>query len=345
MSGEKIDLRGLLPDELKTFLGEMGQPSYRAGQIFEWLHKKRVNSLSEMTNLPASFRGQLEGICEIGGVNLQKRLVSSIGGTVKYLYGLRDGDAVEGVLMPYRHGNSLCISSQAGCRMGCGFCASTLGGLARNLTPGELLGQVYAAADDIHPGRVGSVVMMGVGEPLDNFDNACRFLELISHPQGFGMSLRRLSLSTCGLVDGIYKLAEKKFPLTLSVSLHAADDDLRSELMPINRKHNIASLLRACRDYLAATGRRISFEYCLIRGKNDSPEHAKKLAVLLKGMNCHVNLIALNKVDERGFGRSDPKTVWSFQSELERLGISVTLRRELGTDLDGACGQLRRRTQ
>ena len=342
---EKIDLLGLLPDELETFLSQMGQPSYRAKQIFGWLHQKRVRSFGEMTNLPASFRAELEGVCEIGRINVQKRLVSSIDGTVKYLYGLRDGDMVEGVLMPYRHGNSLCISSQAGCRMGCAFCASTLGGLSRNLTPGELLGQVYAAADDVHPGRVGSVVMMGVGEPLDNFENVCRFLELLTHPDGFGMSLRHLSLSTCGMVDGIYKLAEKKFPLTLSVSLHAPNDELRSTLMPINRKFGISALMKACRDYLAATGRRISFEYSLIQDINDSAEHAKQLAALIKGMNCHVNLIAHNKIDERNLSRSGPKTVRDFQSQLERLGVSVTLRREMGTDLSAACGQLRCREQ
>ena len=345
MMSDKTDLLGLFPDELEDFLRQMGQPSYRAKQIFGWLHQKRARSFGEMTNLPASLRVGLEENCKIGRVNVQKRLVSSIDGTVKYLYGLSDGNLVEGVLMPYRHGNSLCISSQVGCRMGCGFCASTLGGLSRNLTPGELLGQVYAAADDIRPGKVGSVVMMGVGEPLDNFDNVCRFLELISHPEGFGMSLRHLSLSTCGLVDGIYKLAEKKYPLTLSVSLHAADDELRSSLMPINRKFGISALLKACRDYLAATGRRISFEYSLIRGINDSPEHAKQLASLLRGMNCHVNLIAHNKVNERELSRSSPKTVRDFQSRLESLGISVTLRRELGADINAACGQLRRTEQ
>jgi len=342
MSNPKTDLLGLLPQELKTLLSEMGEPSYRAEQIFSWLHKKRIRLFDEMTNLPASLRAKLNDICEIRSVNLQKRLVSSIDGTVKYLYGLRDGEMVEGALLRHHHGNSLCISSQAGCRIGCSFCASTLGGLSRNLSPGELLGQIYSAADDIHPEKLGSIVMMGVGEPLDNFDNVCRFLDILSHPKGFGMSLRHLSLSTCGLIDGIYKLAEKKYPLTLSVSLHGAADALRNELMPINRKHNISALLKACRDYFAATGRRVSFEYALICGKNDSPGDAAKLAAILKGMNCHVNLIPLNNVDERALSRSDPKAVGAFHSELKRLGVSATVRRELGADISAACGQLRR---
>ena len=217
MSIEMPDLLSLFPNQLEDLLAEMGQPAYRAKQIFSWLHQKNASSFDEMTNLPATLREALAGSCKIGRVNMQKRLVSSIDGTVKYLYGLSGGDMVEGVRMSYRHGNSLCISSQAGCRMGCGFCASTLDGLSRNLTSGEMLGQVYAAARDATPEKIGSVVLMGVGEPLDNFENVCRFLELISHPQGFGLSLRRVSLSTCGLVDGIYKLAEKKYPITLRV--------------------------------------------------------------------------------------------------------------------------------
>jgi len=342
MSIEMPDLLSLFPNQLEDLLAEMGQPAYRAKQIFSWLHQKNASSFDEMTNLPATLREALAGSCKIGRVNMQKRLVSSIDGTVKYLYGLSGGDMVEGVRMSYRHGNSLCISSQAGCRMGCGFCASTLDGLSRNLTSGEMLGQVYAAARDATPEKIGSVVLMGVGEPLDNFENVCRFLELISHPQGFGLSLRRVSLSTCGLVDGIYKLAEKKYPITLSVSLHAADDALRSELMPINRKHGIVSLLAACRDYFLATGRRVSFEYSLMGGKNDRPEDAKKLAALLKGRGSHVNLIPHNQVRERELKRSNREAVLAFQKELESRGITATIRRELGTDLDAACGQLRR---
>jgi len=344
MSGHKIDLLSLLPEELEALMKELGEPSYRWKQIFGWLHAKMASSFDEMTNLPGPLRTRLKEICEIGGVNVQKRLVSSIDGTVKYLYGAGGGDMVEGALMRHRHGNSLCISSQVGCRMGCAFCASALGGLSRNLTPGEMLGQVYACARDIHPEKIGSVVLMGIGEPLDNFENVCRFLELISHPEGLRLSLRRVSLSTCGLVDGIRKLAEKNYPLTLSISLHAANDALRSRLMPINRKYNLTALMAACRDYFAKTGRRISFEYCLIHGENDSPADAKELATLLKGLSCHLNLIPHNKVSERDFVRPDPDKIRSFQQKLEEQGVSVTLRRELGADVAAACGQLRRKS-
>jgi len=337
----KTDLLGLTPEELEALLKGLGEPGYRAEQIFGWLHGKLAASFDEMTNLPGPLRTRLKETFEIGGVNIQKRLVSSIDGTVKYLYGATGGDVIEGALMRHRHGNSLCISSQVGCRMACAFCASTLGGLARNLTPGEMLGQVYASARDLNPDKIGSVVLMGIGEPLDNFESVCRFLELLSHPEGFGLSLRRVSLSTCGLVDGIYKLAEKNYPLTLSVSLHAINDDTRSRIMPVNRGHNLADLMAACRDYFAKTGRRISFEYCLILGENDSPADALALAGLLKGQNCHLNLIPLNSVSERNFARPSPAGVRAFQTELEQLGISVTLRRELGADIAAACGQLR----
>jgi len=345
MSGHKIDLLSLMPEELEALMKELGEPSYRGGQIFGWLHAKMASSFDEMTNLPGPLRTRLKEICEIGGVNIQKRLVSSIDGTVKYLYGAGGGDMVEGALMRHRHGNSLCISSQVGCRMGCTFCASAIGGLVRNLTPGEMLGQVYASAADIAPEKIGSVVLMGIGEPLDNLENVCRFLELISHPDGFGLSLRRVSLSTCGPVDGIRKLAEKNYPLTLSVSLHAASDTTRSRLMPINRKHNLTELMAACRNYFAKTGRRISFEYCLIRGENDSPTDAAELAALLGGLPCHLNLIPLNNVSERDFTRTDPAQVRVFQTKLEERGLSVTLRRELGADVAAACGQLRRSSE
>jgi len=341
MSDHKTDLLSLMPDELETLLQELGEPSYRAKQIFGWLHGKLATSLDEMTNLPGSLRTRLSKICEIGGVSIQKRLVSSIDGTIKYLYGAGE-DHVEGALMSHRHGNSLCISSQVGCRMSCAFCASALGGLARNLTPGEMLSQVYASAKDIQPEKIGSVVLMGIGEPLDNFENVCRFLDLLSHPAGFGFSLRRVSLSTCGLVDGIRALAEKNYPLTLSVSLHAANDAARSRLMPINRKYNLGDLMAACRGYFAKTGRRISFEYCLIRGENDSPADAQELVGLLRGMPCHLNLIPLNNVSERDFARPEPSRTRAFQAKLEQQGVSVTLRRELGADLAAACGQLRR---
>ncbi len=338
-----INLLNLTPEELSDLLGSWGEPAFRAGQLFDWLHQKRAATFDEMSNLPKSLRSKLKEHCTTGSLNLKKRLVSTIDGTVKYLYGLEDGAAVEGVVMRYRHGNSLCISTQVGCRMGCGFCASTLGGLVRDLSAGEMLGEVYAAARDLPDGeKIGSVVLMGIGEPLDNFDNVCKFLDLLSHPKGFGMSLRHVSLSTCGLVDGIYRLAEKKYPLTLSVSLHAPEDDMRSALMPVNRKYNIDTLLTACRDYFATTGRRVSFEYALIHGKTDSVQQARRLATLLKGMNCHVNLIPHNAVREREFSRSTPRAVREFQQELEKAGITATVRRELGADVMAACGQLRR---
>lgn len=296
-----INLLNLTLEELGNLLADWGEPSFRAGQLFQWLHQNLATSFDQMTNLPKSLRQRLEENCTTGSLILKKRLVSAIDGTVKYLYGLEDAAAVEGVVMRYHHGNSLCISTQVGCRMGCGFCASTLGGLVRNLSAGEMLGEVYAAARDLPEGeKIGSIVLMGIGEPLDNFENVCKFLELLSHPKGFGMSLRHVSLSTCGLVDGIYKLAEKKYPLTLSVSLHAPDDEMRSALMPVNRKYNIDALLTACRDYFAKTGRRVSFEYTLIHGKTDNVQQARRLAALLKGMNCHVNLIPLNAVGGAG---------------------------------------------
>jgi 23S rRNA (adenine2503-C2)-methyltransferase len=338
-----INLLNLTLEELGNLLADWGEPSFRAGQLFQWLHQNLATSFDQMTNLPKSLRQRLEENCTTGSLILKKRLVSAIDGTVKYLYGLEDAAAVEGVVMRYHHGNSLCISTQVGCRMGCGFCASTLGGLVRNLSAGEMLGEVYAAARDLPEGeKIGSIVLMGIGEPLDNFENVCKFLELLSHPKGFGMSLRHVSLSTCGLVDGIYKLAEKKYPLTLSVSLHAPDDEMRSALMPVNRKYNIDALLTACRDYFAKTGRRVSFEYTLIHGKTDNVQQARRLAALLKGMNCHVNLIPLNAVGERELVRSTPRAIREFQQELEKAGITATVRRELGADVMAACGQLRR---
>lgn len=341
-----INLLDLTLEELEELLAGWGEASFRAGQLFQWLHQHLATSFDQMTNLPKSLRQRLEENCTTGSLILKKRLVSAIDGTVKYLYGLSDGNAVEGVRMRYKHGNSLCISTQVGCRMGCGFCASTLGGLVRNLTAGEMLGEVYAAARDLPEGeKIGSIVLMGIGEPLDNFDNVCKFLELLSHPKGFGLSLRHVSLSTCGLVDGIYKLAEKKYPLTLSISLHAPDDESRSALMPVNRKYNIETLLAACRDYFAKTGRRVSFEYTLIHQKTDQVHQARRLAALLKGMNCHVNLIPLNAVRERELSRSTPRAVREFQQELEKAGITVTVRRELGADVMAACGQLRRESK
>ncbi len=341
----RVNLLDYTKDELSAFLADWGEAPYRAAQLFGWLHKKRAGSLDEMTDLPAALRQRLAAFGHIGRLEIRRRLESATDGTVKYLYGLCDGAAVESVVMRYRHGNSVCISTQVGCRMGCAFCASTIGGLARDLTAGEMLAEIYEAARALPDGeKIGSVVLMGIGEPLDNFENVCRFLQLLSHPAGFGLSLRHLSLSTCGLADGIRKLAERGYPLTLSVSLHAPDDALRSSLMPVNRRYPVADLLEACRAYFAATGRRVSFEYALIKDINDTPAHARSLAKLMKGMACHVNLILHNPVPERDFQRSTPQAVRGFQQLLNREGVAATVRRELGADLAAACGQLRQST-
>ena len=335
------DLKSLTYPQLEEFMKELGQPTYRTGQVFGWLHQKRVTSFDQMTNLPAALRQTLAESCHLNSLTIERKLVSKKDGTVKYLFGLQDGECVESVLMDYHHGHSLCISTQVGCRQGCRFCASTLGGLVRNLTPAEMLDEIYTAtADSGH--RIDSVVLMGIGEPLDNFDNVMTFLELLSDPRGLNLSLRHLSLSTCGLVDRIYDLAEKKLGLTLSISLHGSNDTVRSASMPINNKWNIESLLKACRDYFDTTGRRVSFEYALIEGKNDSPAQAKELAALLKGMLCHVNLIPVNPVVERGNRRSSRQAVERFQKTLQNCGVNATIRRELGTDINAACGQLRR---
>ena len=337
---EKLDILSLYPDELSAEIEALGEKKFRAAQIFDWLHVKRVVSFEEMTNISLSLRTKLEGKFYINRLNVVKTLESTIDNTVKYLYELPDGNHVECVLMDYKHGNSLCISTQVGCKMGCKFCASTIAGFKRDLQPSEMLSEIYEA--ERSSGRkVESLVLMGIGEPLDNFDNVVRFLKLLSCPEGKNLSLRHVSLSTCGLVDRIYELAEYKFGLTLSVSLHAADDKRRSEIMPVNNSYNIEKLLKACRDYIASTGRRISFEYAVIRGVNDSKADADKLIGLLKGMNCHVNLIPVNEIKERDF-KSDRRSVLNFRQMLESGGLNVTVRRTLGSDINAACGQLRR---
>lgn len=338
---EKRDIKSLLPGELREEMAALGQSPFRAEQVFAWLHGKRVYSFAEMTNLSKELRTTLDKNFYINSIKIVKRLVSAVDGTVKYLYELRDGNCIEAVLMHYNHGYSLCISTQAGCRMGCRFCASTIGGLSRDLTAGEMLDEIYTAmADSGQP--VSSIVLMGIGEPLDNFDAVVRFLELLSCPGGLGLSLRHVSLSTCGLADAIDRLRELKLGLTLSVSLHAPDDKLRSSMMPINDRYNIERLMRSCRAYFKCTGRRISFEYALIENVNDSPETARRLAKLLEGMPAHVNLIPVNTVQERKYRRSKREAVYRFQKELAAAGVNATVRRELGGDIQAACGQLRR---
>lgn len=335
---EKTDILSLTKAELAAAVAEMGEKGFRANQIYEWLHTKRAADFSLMTNLSAQFREELSRKFCIKSLKIKKRLVSSIDNTVKYLYELPDGEAVECVLMEYKHGNSLCISSQVGCKMGCKFCASTVAGWVRNLEPSEMLLQIYETERD--SGRhVDSIVMMGIGEPLDNFDNVVRFLEILNSG-GDGMSLRHLSLSTCGVVDKIYRLAELRLGVTLSVSLHAATDEKRGAIMPINNKFDLQTLMKACDDYFKATGRRISFEYSLIEGVNDTEDSAEELIRLIGKRNCHVNLIPINEIKERDFKKS--RFVERFRKRLTDAGINATVRRTLGADINAACGQLRR---
>ncbi len=347
---QKRDLLSLEKEELEALLLSLGEPRYRAGQIFSQLH--RGLSPAEMTNIGKKTRERLAEVAEFYLPQICRKLVSAIDGTVKYLFQLSDGNAVESVLMHYEHGTTICISSQVGCAMGCKFCASTIGGRVRNLTPGELVGQVIAAARDSGE-RIGGIVMMGIGEPLDNFDNVVKFLRLVNHSEGVNIGYRHISLSTCGLVDKIDALAQLSLPITLSISLHAADDETRSAIMPVNRRYGVAELLAACRRYYAVTGRRISFEYTLIAGKNDAPAAAKNLAQVLNRalrtrtdtMPIHVNLIPVNEVAETGFRRASAQAVSRFAAVLEENGIRATIRRRLGADINASCGQLRRAAQ
>lgn len=328
-------------DELSAVVSTLGQPSFRTGQIFSWL-QSGVTHWDEMTNIPAVLRAKLAEGYYIVTANIKKRLESVIDDTVKYLYEMHDGELVESVLMKYNHGYSLCISTQVGCRMGCSFCATGLYGLTRNLTASEMLAQITSAERDKGI-RVSNVVLMGMGEPLDNFDNVVRFLQLVSDERGLNIGMRHISLSTSGLVPGIYKLMEYKFPITLSVSLHAPNDELRSSIMKVNRSFGIESLMKACRDYIAVTGRRISFEYALIEGVNNSDRCAKQLAVLMRGMLCHVNLIPANPVKENSYKKPDRQRLEHFCKLLCSLGVNTTIRRTLGADIDASCGQLRGR--
>ncbi len=340
----KEDILSYNLEELTERVVALGLPKFRAGQIYRWLHKVGVTSFSEMTDLSLSLRERLDDSFVIFSCSIEKKQVSAYDNTVKYLFSLHDGEWIESVVMEYKYGHTICVSSQVGCRMGCRFCASTLGGVVRNLSPSEILSQVYAAERDLGV-RISHIVMMGMGEPLDNFDNVMRFLELITDENGKNVSMRHISLSTCGLVPRIGELADKKLQLTLSVSLHAPNDRLRSEMMPVNRKWDVSQLIAACRGYTEKTSRRISFEYALVRGKNDTPACAEELASLLKGMLCHINLIPVNEVRETGMQKSTPENVKRFESILAAKGFAVTVRRELGSDIDAACGQLRRRAR
>lgn len=345
----KTDIKSLLPEELAAFLAGLGQKPYRAAQIFSWLHRG-TTSFDEMTDIPNKLRIMLKDSAYISMPVVKKRLVSSLDSTVKYLYTVYAGEDADGqkidaqdietVLMSYHYGETVCISSQAGCRMGCAFCASTVGGLERSLQPSEMLDQVLFTGLDSGR-RISHVVLMGIGEPLDNYENVVKFIKILSAPGGLNLSPRNISLSTCGVVANIYRLMEEKIPLTLSISLHAPNDEIRSRLMPVNKKWNVDTLLSACREYADKTKRRISFEYAMIGGLNDSDVCARELASKITGMLCHVNLIPVNEA-RGGFYRSKRDRIEKFSGILENKGISVTVRRTLGSDINASCGQLRR---
>ena len=327
-------------EQLAEQLKAMGQPAFRAKQIFHWLHQKLVTEFSAMTDQPKALLAKLEEEYYIAAPVIQRRQQSK-DGTVKYLFRLADGNCIETVVMRYNYGNTVCVSTQVGCRMGCRFCASTQAGRVRNLEAGEIAAEIYAAQKDIGE-RISHIVLMGIGEPLDNFDNVMDFLTIISSPEGMNIGMRNISLSTCGIVPQIDKLAEKKLQLTLSISLHAPNNAMRSQMMPVNDAYPVEELIAACRRYQKVTGRRISFEYSMVRGVNDSPATAKELAKLIRGMGAHVNLIPINPVDGSPYSATDAENVKRFQNMLTDLGVNATVRRRLGSDISAACGQLRR---
>ena len=340
---EKTDIKSMTLPELEVFTTEvLGEKKFRAKQIYEWMHVRLADSFDEMTNLSKDLRQKLSEQCVLTHLEMVEKYVSAIDGTAKYLFKLSDDRIIESVLMHYKHGNSVCISSQVGCRMGCRFCASTLGGLERQMLASEMLDEIYQIQKDSGE-RVSNVVVMGTGEPLDNYDALVRMINILTHAPGLDISQRNVTVSTCGLVPKIYELADLKLQITLAISLHAVNDEKRRELMPIANTYSIEEILKACRYYYSQNNRRITFEYSLVKGVNDSREDAKELADRLKGLNCHVNLIPVNPVRERSFVRSTRQAVENFKINLEKCGINGTIRREMGSDIDGACGQLRKR--
>lgn len=339
---ELTDIKSLNLDELTEYIISLGEPRFRAKQLYEWMHVKLVSGYDEMSNIPQKLKDKLRENTFFASLVPAKVQVSKEDGTAKYLFRLHDGNYIESVLMHYHHGNSVCISSQAGCRMGCRFCASTLDGLARNLTPSEMLDQIYRI-QALTGERVSNVVVMGSGEPFDNFDNFLKFEKLLTDENGLNISARNLTVSTCGLVPGIYRLADMKLQLTLAVSLHSPTDEMRKKLMPVANKYSIAEIMDACRYYINTTGRRVTFEYSLVKDENDTMECAEILANLVKDMNCHINLIPVNPIKERNFRQSEADRIAKFKNRLESKKINVTIRREMGRDIDGACGQLRKR--
>ncbi len=336
------DIKSLTLPELSACLTRIGEKPYRAKQLYEWLHQKQASSFDEMTNLSKPLRSRLAECFRLPVLRQVQVQESKLDGTRKYLFALPDGNMIESVLMKYRHGNSVCISSQAGCRMGCRFCASAIGGLVRSLEPSEMLEQIYRIAEDTGE-RISNVVVMGTGEPLDNFDNLLRFLELLTDENGMHVSQRSITVSTCGIVPRILELADKKLQITLALSLHAPQQEKRRMLMPVAAQYELSDVIRACDYYFAQTKRRMTYEYSLIRGVNDGEEDARLLGALLGGKNCHVNLIPVNPVKERDFEQPDSSTAAAFKNKLEKNKINVTIRREMGRDIDGACGQLRKK--
>lgn len=337
----KKDIKSYTKKELEEEMLALGDKPFRAGQIYQWLHVKLAESFEEMTNLSKSLREKLQENYEVMSLKPVQVQVSKLDGTSKYLFELYDGNVIESVLMKYHHGNSVCISSQVGCRMGCRFCASTLDGLERCLTPSEMLDQVYQI-QKLSGERVSNVVVMGTGEPMDNYDNLVKFIRMLSNENGLNISQRNITVSTCGLVPNMRRLAEEGLQITLALSLHAPNDELRRTLMPVANSYSIEEVLAACQYFFEKTGRRITFEYSLVRGVNDSEESAEVLAGRIKHMNCHVNLIPVNPIKERDFRESQKKEILNFKNKLEKYGINVTIRREMGRDIDGACGQLRK---
>ena len=342
MSNSKIDIKSMNLVELTEFVASIGEKAFRAKQLYQWLHVKQVYAFDDMTNLSKAFREKLNEVSFITDLKQEQVQISQIDGTRKYLFLLEDGNVIESVLMRYKHGNSVCISSQVGCRMGCRFCASTLDGLVRGLRPSEMIDQIYKIGQDIGE-RISNVVVMGTREPMDNYDNLLKFITLLTDENGLNISQRNLTVSTCGIVPRMRQLADEKLSITLALSLHASNQKKRLELMPVANKYDIHDVIDACKYYFDQTGRRVTFEYSLVGGVNDTDEDARELSQLIHGMNCHVNLIPVNPIKERDYVQSNAAVIAAFKNKLEKNGINVTVRREMGRDIDGACGQLRKR--
>ena len=338
----KTDIKSMNLAELTEFVASIGEKAFRAKQLYQWLHVKQVYAFDDMTNLSKAFREKLDEVSFITDLKQEQVQISQIDGTRKYLFLLEDGNVIESVLMRYKHGNSVCISSQVGCRMGCRFCASTLDGLVRGLRPSEMIDQIYKIGQDIGE-RISNVVVMGTGEPMDNYDNLLKFITLLTDENGLNISQRNLTVSTCGIVPRMRQLADEKLSITLALSLHASNQKKRLELMPVANKYDIHDVIDACKYYFDQTGRRVTFEYSLVGGVNDTDEDARELSQLIHGMNCHVNLIPVNPIKERDYVQSNAAVIAAFKNKLEKNGINVTVRREMGRDIDGACGQLRKR--